>query len=129
MTANREHVVRWGLAIVAAAVGGVAGIYVFAWLLERGLYAMILPGAAVGLGGTLLMRKRSPTFGVVCGVMALLVGLFAHWKVRWPGDADDPGLFFVMTHPHQLPTLALLMILLGCACAFWFGFGQAKREE
>jgi uncharacterized membrane protein (UPF0136 family) len=129
MTANREHVVRWGLAILAATVGGVAGYFLFRWLCDFGLFGLLIPGAVLGLAGTLVMRRRSWAFGILCGIFAWPLGVFSLWMVRIPWDDEEPGFFYLLTHPNHVSPTLLIIIALGAVCAFWFGIGQQSGQS
>ena len=56
---NRQNV-NWPLGIVGAVAGGVAGYFVFFWIAQQGFYAIMLPGAAVGLGCGQCCPRASP---------------------------------------------------------------------
>ena len=45
------------LGLVGAIAGGVLGFYTFGWLSRQGFYGLIIPGAFLGLGCSLLARK------------------------------------------------------------------------
>jgi hypothetical protein len=120
---------RWLLGLAGAAGGGVLGFFIFVWLANQGLIAVLLPGAALGIGGAVLMRKRSLAFGVVCAVFAMLLGFFSYWWIRLPLMEEESSFFYLLTHPNHLPSIILLMIGLGGLCAFWFGLGQEIKGD
>jgi hypothetical protein len=120
---------NWLLGLAGAVGGGAVGFFVFVWLVNQGLYAMVVPGAALGAGGGFLFKKRSPMFGVVCAALALLLGLFAHWWVRIPLDDEEPGLLYLLTHLNHISAVSLGMIVLGGLCGFWFGQGQERIRK
>ena len=67
------------LGLVGAALGGVAGFYVYRWILNQGFIGGMIPGAFLGLGCSLLARHPSLARGVVCGVAGLMLGFFTDW--------------------------------------------------
>lgn len=108
--------------LIGATVGGVLGYLLFGWILSQGFYAMILPGAALGLGFALGARRRRVSYGVTCAVLALLLGLFAEWS-HFPFNADESFGYFV-THLQQLKPMTWIMIAIGCVFAFSIGQGR-----
>jgi hypothetical protein len=115
---------NWLLGLVGVIVGGAAGFFLFVWLVRQGYYAMMVPGAALGLLGGILLRSYSQAFGVVCAVLAVLLGLFTEWWTA-PLLVDDSFKYFV-THLNQLKPVTLIMIGLGGLCAYWFGQGHER---
>jgi hypothetical protein len=113
---------NWALAVAGAIGGGAAGFFVFWWLLRHGFYAMMIPGAALGLAGGSLLKARSQVFGVVCGVAALALGIFAEW---WTAPWDkDQSLGYFLSHLSDLTSVTLIMIVLGGVFGYWFGQGR-----
>lgn len=112
------------LGLVGAAIGGLVGFLAFEWIVDQGLYAMILPGALLGLGAGLLARHESKARGLVCAGAALILGLFAEWHA-FPFVADaSPGYF--LGHLHELKPITWIMIGLGVFFAYRWG-GEAFR--
>jgi hypothetical protein len=68
------------LGLAGAAAGGVLGFYTFGWLVGHGFYGLMIPGAFLGFGCSVLARHSSVARGVVCGVAALALALFAEWR-------------------------------------------------
>jgi hypothetical protein len=99
------------LALAGAVAGGVLGYYAFIWISRQGFYALILPGALVGLGAA-LARNRRVWVAVVCGLLALLAGIIADWKITIPPPDDDSLRYYVL-HLHQQPPITLIMIVIG----------------
>ena len=64
---DRERVVSASLGLAGAVAGGAIGYFVFMWMARQGFYAMILPGALLGLGCGLASRRRSAVLGIACG--------------------------------------------------------------
>ena len=110
------------LGVVGGLVGGAIGVVLFGWILRQGFYALLLPGAATGLGAWALARRRTLALGIVCGVIGLALGLFAEWHYR-PFVADASLAYFI-THLHELTAVTLLMMVGGGFLGFWFGKGR-----
>jgi hypothetical protein len=113
----------WGSA--GALAGGVIGYFAFLWVVKQGFYAGALPGALLGLGCGLLIRRRSIFLAGVCGVFSLLLGLVAEWRV-FPFAADDSFGYF-LAHLHQLRSATLLLILLGGVFGCYFALGIKRK--
>lgn len=105
-------------------VGGVAGYFVFVWLVSQGFYALVLPGAMLGLACGYASKIRSPWLAAVGGVGATLLLIFCEWKT-FPFVADDSFSYFVV-HLHQLRGLTLIFLLLGILAGAWFSLGRPK---
>ncbi len=110
--------------ILGMAVGAVAGYFVFEWLVEQGFYALVVPGAMLGLGCGYASGIRSPWLAVVGGISAATLLIFCEWK-SFPFVADDSFGYFI-THLHQLRGLTLIFILLGVIAGAWFSLGRPK---
>ena len=108
--------------LFGAAVGGTAGYFAFEWILRQGFYAMILPGAALGLGFGASTCERSSVYGLVSAILAVGLGVFVEWRF-FPFVKDGSFTFFI-THVHQLRPVSLLLIALGGVLAFWLGIGR-----
>lgn len=119
---NGNQVIELARGLAGAAIGGAVGYYVFAWILGYGLYAMILPGAALGFGFSLCTQQRSTLNGIICAVLAVGLGFFAEWK-EMPFAQDDSFGFFV-SHIHQLTPVTLIMIAVGGLLAYWSANGR-----
>jgi len=116
--------IRPWLGLAAGVVSGLAGHLVFIWLIRQGFYALVLPGAAVGIGYNYVVRRRLWPFSIACGLLGLLAGLLSEWRAA-PFVAD-PGLGYFLAHLHQLRPLTLIMIGLGAAIAFWLAYGRRQ---
>jgi hypothetical protein len=104
-------------------VGGVAGYYLFQWLISQGFYALAIPGAVMGLACGYASRIYSPVLAVACGLSAVLLSAFCEWKARPFVDGDGSFMYF-LTHMHQLTGLTLIMFVLSIVFAAWFGLGR-----
>jgi hypothetical protein len=107
------------LGVIGGVVGGVSGFALFFWIANQGLYALVLPGAAIGLGCGLLARHPSVPRGIACAVAAIGLGLYTEWKFR-PFVVDDRFPYLV-THFYALQPITLIMIGLGAALAYYLG--------
>jgi hypothetical protein len=118
---------NWPLGLVGAVAGGILGYFLFFVLVHHRLYALILPGAAVGLGGGLLLRGKSNLFGALCGVSGLFLGIFTDWGFEQ--FEDDPSFVYFLTHLHKLDAITLIMIAVGGLIAFWMGKGSDRGVQ
>ena len=109
-----------------AAIGGLLGYFAFVWLLGQGFYALILPGALLGVGAS-LARNRSVALAVVCGLLALGLGVFAEWKTA--PFKQDKSLVFFLTHLHENPPLTLIMLALGGLMGFYLPFSKVTPGQ
>jgi hypothetical protein len=107
------------LGVIGAVVGGISGFVVFDWIARYGLSALVLPGAALGLGCGLLARHHSVLRGIACAIAALGLGLYAEWRVA-PFLADRRFRYLVL-HFYDLVPITQIMIGLGAALAFYLG--------
>jgi hypothetical protein len=112
------------LSLAGAVLGGVLGYAGFIWAAQYGFYAMVLPGALLGLGSGWLGGDRCPVRGVVCGALALGLGLFCEWRAH--PFIKDPGFAYFLAHIPNLQPVTLLMIVLGAAFGGWFGLGRSR---
>jgi hypothetical protein len=114
------------LALGGAVAGGVLGYFAFRWILTYGFYALVLPGGLVGIGAG-IARNRSVWVAVVCGILALALGVFSEYRA-FPFIADD-SLGYFLAHLHQLSPVTLLMIGLGAFIGFWIPFRRTEPRS
>jgi hypothetical protein len=107
------------LGVIGGVVGGIAGYLLFFWIIKQGFYALVLPGAAVGLGCGLLAQHRSVLRGIVCAIAGLALGLYTEW-VYEPFAADKTFRYLVL-HFYDMRGITLIMIALGTALSFYLG--------
>lgn len=119
---DHPHSVNWPLGLLGAAAGAAVGSLAFHLLLGTGLYGIALPGAAVGFGCGRLSGGHSKPLGIVCGAIALFLGLLLEWQY-FPFIADD-SLKYFLTHIHELKLWTWLMIALGAICGYGMGAGR-----
>jgi hypothetical protein len=105
--------------LVGAAAGGALGYLTFHWGLGQGFYALMLPGASLGLGCYGLSRHPSRPRGVTCGLTALALGLVSEWSAS--PFLVDGGLAYFLAHVHHLRAITLIMIAAGGVVAFLLG--------
>ena len=74
-----RHLISNLLGLVGAVIGGALGFYTFGWLLGQGFYGLMIPGALLGLGCSLLAQHPSTIRGILCGLAALGLGLYTEW--------------------------------------------------
>ncbi len=124
--AMRERVMDFVPGLVGAVMGGVFGYFLYMIGLQQGLKAGVVPGALVGLGSGLLSARPSQARGLICGLGALGLGIFAEW---WnaPFRADE-SLGFFLSHMNHLPYLVLVMIVLGTFLGYYWG-GQGFKPD
>ncbi len=122
---NQIIVIARGL--VGAAIGGAAGYFAFGWILGYGLYAMILPGAALGFGFATLAGERNRTNGIISAVLATGLGLFTKWQ-HFP-FVDDASFPYFVTRIHKLTPITLIMIAVGTALAYWSASGNTNSSR
>ena len=110
--------IGWILSLAGAAIGAVVGYVLFRWALSQGFYAMVVPGACLGLGAHLASPTRSTARGVVLGIAALIYGVLVDCKTNLP-PFDDVRYYF--THLANVGQISLLMIVVGGVVGFWWG--------
>ena len=114
-----------GLVLLGAVIGGLLGYVVFKWLLGQGFSGLMLPGGLLGMGAG-FFKTPTKAVAVVCGVMALLLGLVAEWSSS-PFIADGSFGYFI-AHVHELQPATLIMIAIGAAIGFWIPFRRTQEE-
>ena len=113
------------IGLAGAVAGGLLGYFVFFWAAHQGFYALILPGAAAGMGGGLFVRDKSVVRGIICGLLALAFGLVAEW--HFAPFIANPGFGYFLTHVHELRPLTLIMIAAGAVFGFWLALGKVSN--
>ncbi len=105
------------LGLVGATIGGVAGFYMFKWLLAQGFYGLIIPGAFLGFGCSLLARHPSQARGICCGIAAFVLSQYTDWRFT---ITDDSFLEFVRAG-KTMTAVTILMSAIGTVVAYWLG--------
>ena len=121
---SRARLLGTCLGVVGGAAGGAAGYFLFFWIVRQGLYAIILPGALIGIGCGLLSRRRSVCLGVLCALSGLALGIFTEW--RYAPFAADTSFTFFLLHLHHLPGVKLALIAFGGLVALGMGMGRDR---
>jgi hypothetical protein len=114
--------INWPLGIIGTLAGGVLGYFAFFWMARQGFYALVLPGAALGLGCGFFSRGKSWGLGIVCGIFGVMLAVIAEWQ-RAPFIADDSFRYFLI-HVGALKPFTLVSIGLSGLLAYWFGRGR-----
>ncbi len=115
-------VAAWGRGLLGAAIGAVAGWFVYFWLLDQGYDGLMIPGALVGFGFSTLAGRSGWYYGLVCGVIGLLLMLVCEWQSLLKFQ-NGPFVDFLM-NIHQLNAPNKLMLAGGTLLAFWTGKGR-----
>src|SRR2546423_14959482 len=98
-----NRVMSTTLGVIGGIVGGVFGYVLFFWIIRQGFYALVLPGASIGLGCGLLARHRSVPRGIACALAALGLGLYTEWK--FAPFVTDVRFSYLATHFYALRPL------------------------
>ena len=109
--------------LIGAIVGGLVGYFAFFWIARQGLYALVLPGGLLGLGAS-LFPNRSTGLCILCGLLALALGLMAEWK--FAPFITDGSLGYFLTHLQQLRPITLIMIAAGAFIGYWAPFSRRQ---
>jgi hypothetical protein len=117
---------RSGLALLVALGGAVVGFFAFLWIARQGFYALVLPGALVGVAAS-FVPTRSVGVSFACGFIALATGLLAEWHFA-PFIADG-SLPYFFSHIHQLKPVTLIMIAAGAFIGFWGPYTRSRPSR
>jgi hypothetical protein len=120
MAVTSKEIISNILGLIGAVGGGVLGYYIFLWLINQGFYGLMIPGALLGLGCSLLSQHRSQTRGLLCGVAGLVLGMYSEWCYKTFLPPND-GFVYMVTHIHEKQPVTLLMLALGAVFAYWLG--------
>jgi hypothetical protein len=112
------------LGLAGGIAGGVLGYFLFKVIAAQGFYAIVLPGALVGIGCGALSGRKSTALGIASAILALAAGILAEWSV-FPFRADK-SLTYFLTHIHKNSTATLVLIAIGAICAFYFARGRKR---
>lgn len=115
---------QYARAILGAVVGAILGYLGFYMLWQLDLYAMVVPGALIGLGCGAQAGGKSAALGLVAGVFGLLFSLFIEWHF-FP-FSEDNSLGFFARNVMELPSNTKVFIAAGTFAAFWFGRGRER---
>ncbi len=110
---------------IGAVAGAIAGYVLFFLTLKyASLYALVLPGALIGLGRLFGTRTVSIPLGIACGLGALVLSLSIEYQVT-PGAAEE-GIADFLRHVHERPFRNVASIIAGPGMALWFGIGRKR---
>lgn len=115
---------NWLRAMSGAIIGAGLGYLAFNFMANNGLYAMVLPGALVGLVAGRVSGAYSNAIGAACAVIGTLTSVLIEWNFA-PFVADDSLSYFI-SRVHRISPVHLIMIAIGVAFAFWFGRGRER---
>lgn len=121
---NQSRIIGPGL--LGAVIGGAIGFYAFLWITRQGYYALALPGGLLGLGAGLCARGRSMALATICGVAALILGLYAEW--RFAPFTANTSLGYFVAHIGSLQPMTLVMIALGAILGFRLALGRSPAK-
>lgn len=107
---------HFSLAVLGAIAGAVAGYIAFVLLLRIGLYALVAPGALIGIGAS-FARSRSMAVPIMCGALALVASILIEWIER--PFAVDGSLSFFLSNLGELSTVTKIFVALGVVAAVW----------
>jgi hypothetical protein len=107
------------LALTLGALGGLLGYLGFVLLLERGFYALVLPGGLFGLSAG-IVKTRGVFVACLSTIMAIVAGLIAEHRFA-PFTADASLLYFLL-HAASLRPVTLAIVGLGGLIGFWVPF-------
>ena len=124
---GEKSIARVLLASLVGLCGGVLGHFIFIWMAQQGFYALLIPGAFVGMGAAMILKERSVPLMIICGVLGLALGILSEWRLS-PFIADHSLSYFI-THFFDLRPLTRIMVLLGAACAAYLARGRAATPN
>jgi hypothetical protein len=107
-------------------LGALLGYAAFFWGVHQGFYALVLPGGLLGIGAG-VFKTRSKYVSVICGFLALALGLYTDW--HFEQFAVDDSLGYFILHLHQLPPFTLIMIAAGTLIGFWVPFRRSQEAK
>jgi hypothetical protein len=112
----------WLLGLVGAVGGCAVGCVAFFLLARVGIYALVLPGALLGVGCGALSGGKANSLGAACGLLAVLAGILTEW---WFAPfITDSSLGYFITHLGDLTPRTIASIAGGGVFGFWFGRGR-----
>jgi len=112
----------WGRGLLGAIIGGGVGWFVYFWLLNQGFDGLMIPGALVGVGFSMLSRRSAWSFGLACAAIGLGLMLVCEWQSLL-NYRNGPFLDF-LTNIHKLNMPNKIMLGAGTLIAFWIGKGN-----
>ena len=113
-------VVAYPLGTIGALLGAAVGVWIMKLGADSNLYVEAVIGVLAGLGAGLLGRHGGWPMGVIAGVITLVVGVWAQWKIIGPLPGDPSFAYFAL-HVTQLAPITLLVHAVGVGAAVWVG--------
>lgn len=112
----------WIRGLLGAIIGGGIGWFAYFWLLNQGFDGLMIPGALVGVGFSMLSGRSAWSFGIVCAVLGLGLMLVCEWQSLI--NFQNGPFFDFLTNLHKLNTPNKIMLAGGTLIAFWIGKGR-----
>jgi len=116
----------WGKSILLGVGGIVAGgwfgYWIFHWLLSYGLYGLAIPGAFVGIGLSVAVRRKSFALAIIAAVLSFVWGLYCEWSAF----ARNASLGEFLANLTQTEPITWVMLLVGAAVSFSFFVGPER---
>lgn len=112
----------WLRGITGIVAGAGSGLFIFKWLPGRGFYGLAIPGARIGIGFSLAVRRRHWSLAISSASLAFLWGLYC----QWPAFDRRATLSEFVSHLPQMSLWTRAMPLVGSAVAFSFFAGSEK---
>ncbi len=118
----RNFLLGYVTGLLGAILGGILGGYLAyqAWM--QGFYALVLPGALVGLGCGMLSWTNSNLRGVLSAVLAALAGLLSEWLICFlPAEKTLDNFIGFLKQMTNEPRITQIFLTLGAILGFWWG--------
>ena len=113
------------LGVFGALLGAVVSFFVFQFLVRRGLYFLVLPGALVGLGCGFAARSRLLVLGIIAVAVAIPTAIVCEWRTDGYRCDDGETLMGVLEYTSRMVELRgwKLPVFVGLngLIAFWCG--------
>ena len=117
----RKILVTFVPGLVGACLGGVVGYYAFAWITQKGFFALVVPGALAGLACGFCSVDHSKIRGGICALIALSAGMVSYWKLFSPSFETNGSLLDLVINCYRLNPVTQIMLALGTFLGFWWG--------
>jgi hypothetical protein len=123
-----ERIVTIVVEVIGAVVGGAIGFFTFGWMVQRGVYAGLLPGGLLGLGCAVVARRPSLARGILCGIAGLALSVFAEsWYMNFTARGHETLLYY-FNHLQDVSHVDWLFVAVGTLLAFWIGKDAGFRR-
>lgn len=111
--------ISWILGLLGAALGGLAGYFLFQYAWSYGYYAPVLSGGMVGVGAGLLGRHQSILRGLLCAIAGIVLGYYCDYRITLLPHFDTFLAYLAAFAKHSTSTN--ILTILGGLVAYWFG--------